>query len=348
MINKCYVEKCTNNTMLSYPFFFDKLTEIEGLVKQINHGPTKKFPHCTDCSETDSYYKLSRIMWPKNLTHMIKSHQSYPSEFFIRMIMNTSVIDNRIINRPLIVKPNRIRDITYVPLYHNKLQILDALMSQGSQPRYQGKANSTVYSEHSGSLVLSDDQVDQIIVNAESSRSDPLDQSILLPSNNELFGSNEFLFHTHPNAKTYAGRISEGIVYEFPSANDILNFVKYKSEGRTQASVIVAPEGMYVIRPIRYEKIIKSDKRFYKSIQEFVLGLESKAVRSLRRRRINFEKLSDPDYFHKIVSLDFRFVRSYNKFLRPHNLYVEYYPREKKRGEWHLRPMALSYVKSQK
>ena len=34
----------------------------------------------------------------------------------------------------------------------------------------------------------------------------------------------------------------------------------------------------------------------------------------------------------------------YNKFIEHLNLFVEYYPREKINGEWHLRPFNLPYI----
>jgi len=37
----------------------------------------------------------------------------------------------------------------------------------------------------------------------------------------------------------------------------------------------------------------------------------------------------------------------YNKFIKPMNIYVEYYPREKKNGEWCLRTINLPYMETE-
>ena len=138
------------------------------------------------------------------------------------------------------------------------LLIIDALVKQGSYPRYIVDNNSVkkyIYSEHSGVLNLtSNDKINNVVVSTESSRIDSHDTNIYLPINTDILSKHEFLFHTHPNTTTYAGRMNEGIIYELPSANDILNFVKYHNNGVAQASIIAAPEGIYVVRLIVYEK----------------------------------------------------------------------------------------------
>ena len=53
-------------------------------------------------------------------------------------------------------------------------------------------------------------------------------------------------------------------------------------------------------------------------------------------------KLEDPDIFNTTVSNNFLFIRSYNRFIRSSNLFIEYYPREKINGEWQLRPITLA------
>ena len=55
----------------------------------------------------------------------------------------------------------------------------------------------------------------------------------------------EFIFHTHP--KTY-NSINDKIVYEFPSFSDLLNFKDNFNDGYTQGSLIVCPEGVYIIK----------------------------------------------------------------------------------------------------
>lgn len=334
---KYYIEKCNCNTMLSHPFFFEKLKQIEILSKKIK----------------PKYYKLSRIVWPNNINHIITHNKTYPSEYFIKTILNTAIINNEIINIPIELSSSNINLLNYVPLYYNKLLIMDALFKQGSKPRYSSRSESVtnqgsskdtdnfLYSEHTGTLHLDGGIIDNIIIHTNTNRLDPNDKTILLPNNSEDLLNYEFLFHTHPNSTQYAGRINEGIIYEFPSANDIMNFIKYHVEGKAQASIIIAPEGIYVIRLINFEKDIIYGKRFYYDLKKFLAELEYMAISNLE---MIANKLSDPNIFHKKVGMNFEYINYYNNYIKPSNLYIEYYPREKKNNEWCLRSINLAYI----
>ena len=225
-------------------------------------------------------------------------------------------------------------------LGYNKLLIIDALMKQGSTPRYENN-NKFIYSEHSGVISVKNGVIDNIIIFAESNRTDYGDQNIYLPTNNPLMEKYEYLFHTHPNTQTYGGRTNEGIIYEFPSANDILNFVKYHDTGIVQASIVVSPEGIYVVRPLKCQSKYNIDPKFYYFLRKFILKLEKKAMSKFANI---IPYISGPETFHKYISSNLKFIKLYNKYLEPHNLFIEYYPREKKNGEWCLRPINLPYV----
>jgi hypothetical protein len=254
--------------------------------------------------------------------------------------------NNYIINPPLEINPKYIDQFVYIPLHYNKLLIIDALMFQGSFPRYViNKTDGTddyIYSEHSGVISIKNSTVDNIIVSAETNRLDANDKSIYLPINTQLLKDHIYLFHTHPNTKTYGGRIKEGIVYEFPSANDIFNFVKYHNKGKAQASIIVAPEGIYVIRPIYVQPEILVDSELFDNLRKFILKLERVAIKKIKPF---IGKISDPDFFHSNIGSNFSFVKLYNNFIEPFNLFIEYYPRIKKNGEWSLRQINLPYLK---
>jgi hypothetical protein len=337
--------------MLSYPFFLDKLRKIESLSTVLNSKKIFKLYedvptriNCNKCQST-TYYKLANIIWPAKINHCIKSHQKYPSEYFTKVILNTNIIDGTIVNKPIMLDSSQIGNFHYIPVYYNKLLIIDALLKQGSQPRYehnnQNRPTNFVYSEHSGAIAIKNNTVDNIIVYTDTNRIDPTDSKIFLPNNNTESKLYEYLFHTHPNTITYAGRIKEGILYEFPSANDIFNFIKYHREGKAQGSVVVAPEGIYVIRPLRYEAEIKEDPNLYTNLKNMILELEKKSIKKLDG---SLSKLSDPDIFHQMVGANFEYIKRYNDFLESYNLYIEYYPREKKNNEWCLRPISLMYV----
>lgn len=324
MNNDYYFEKCNNCTMMTYPFFFDKLKQIELLVDTVEIDTIES--NCDICRSLTGY-KLSNIIWSSKLHHMCNIHHRYPSEFFIKVILNTVIIGTHIINKPIELNLDKISHFNYIPLHYNKLLVLDALMKQGSWPRYEKDDANYIYSEHSGSLTIKNNTIDTIIIYTDTNRSDPNDEVIFLPNNTPDQSSHEYLFHTHPNTKKYAGRINEGIVYEFPSANDIFNFIKYHSNGKIQGSIIIAPEGTYIIRLINFAKMITHDKKFYLDLKKKIGELESEAIDKLSS---SINHLSEADTFHKKVSSNFSYIDSYNKFIEPHNIYIEYYPREKK------------------
>jgi hypothetical protein len=352
-----YYEACNKSMMPSYPFFISKLKQIQNLSKKIYPKHIETYDvslqsiiitndKCNNCN-IKKFYKLGQIVWANNLKHKIETHQSYPSEYFIKIILNTCVINNIIVNPPIEINHDQISTFTYIPLHYNKLLIIDALMHQGSYPRYllpKNKANNDdkyIYSEHSGVISVKNRVIDNIIVSAETERVDINDDTIYLPINTEILGKYEYLFHTHPNALKYAGRINDGVIYEFPSANDVFNFVKYHNEGKAQASIVITPEGSYVIRPIYYQKKYNIDPKIFYFLRKFILKLEKMAIRKIGKA---ITKISDPDIFHQLVGSNFSYIDMYNKFIEPTNLFIEFYPREKKNDEWCLRQINLPYI----
>lgn len=302
------VEKYDKTTMSEYPFFNEKLKKIEKL-----------------CS-----YKLGNIIWSKK-------KDMYPSEYFIQIIMNIVIINDYIINPPLHLNYEDINHFKYIPLTYNKLLIIDALMIQGSFPRYSND-NKFIYSEHSGGIIIKDDKVINIIVSTQTDRIDPNDKTIFLPTNTKDLYKYPYLFHTHPNTKEYGGRLNEGIIYEFPSANDIYNFMKYHDEGKTQGSLIVAPEGSYFIRPIFLHKYNNLEKYFNK-IVSFISKLEKIAINNIPNVNIHI-----PDNFHKYIGNNLIYIKMFNKFIKPLNIFIEYYPRIKINNEWCLREINLPFL----
>lgn len=320
--------------------FWIKLNAIQNIVPRIEASYLSKILDSKSIVKSNNdVYILGTICW----SCKIPSKSSIPSKYFINVITNTVLVDDYIINPPINLDVKSIDKFKYVPIDYNKILIIDALMQQGSHARYNVESGDRfVYSEHSGVLVLSDqDQVTDIVVSAQTNRIENTDSDIYLPINTKSLENYEFLFHTHPNTITLAGRLTQGIIYEFPSANDIFNFVKYYTIGKAQASIIVAPEGLYVIRVIRYIPVILSRDFFYK-LQDNILKWEREAI-DLNSSRISM--LQNPDVFHKYISRDFTSVTKYNDFIHDKNLYIEYYPRIKINNEWQIPKINLQYVK---
>ena len=136
-----YYEECNKITMSYYPFFLDKLTQVQNLSKKFclkdldQKNIIIKKIICSKCKIID-FYELGNIVWTNNIEHKIKSHQYYPSEYFIKVIINMYIINDTIVNPPIQLNPDQINTFDYVPLHYNKLLIIDAFMYQGSYPRY--------------------------------------------------------------------------------------------------------------------------------------------------------------------------------------------------------------------
>jgi hypothetical protein len=132
----------------------------------------------------------------------------------------------------------------------NDLFVLDALMHDGSQQKYQHHHTNLKYSEHGGLLDFDARGLERIIVTTpkESDRKDP---EIYFPVVTEDAEDYEFMYHTHPPTPTPGARSKLGIVYEIPSLSDINTFIITYIEGKTQGSIIIAPEGIYVIRALK-------------------------------------------------------------------------------------------------
>lgn len=311
-------QKSCRDNMPIYPGFMEKLLEIQKLCKKGND------------------YVLGGLIWDDSIVKDIKKCK-YPSKYFMAVIVATQIFGDYICNIPLIV-PN-VKKFKFIAFPPTSLIVLDALWKQGSNKRYRHR-KKFLYSEHSGVLDVRNNQIDKVIVLSNTTRIDPSDQEIYLPNNTDTFGEYHYMFHTHPNNGKWGGRLKSGIVYEFPSASDLFNFTSYYDNGKTQASVIVSPEGIYVIRAIKYVKRFNLDPSLYSDFNRTIDRIEAKAYAALGG---TIKSAAD---FHHHISSNTRYVHMLNKYLKKYNIYLEYYPRIFVNGEWILRPIYLPYVKS--
>lgn len=283
-------------------------------------------------------YVLGNLVWTDNLVKDMKKNK-YPSTYFVHVILCTMVFNDYICNIPLELNKAMTKNHKFIPFNHNKLMILDALWSQGSKKVYF-ENDKYIYSEHSGVIVIKEYTIKQIDVFDNTTRIDEADDGILLPTNTDRFNHYHYMFHTHPNNGSWGGRIKDKVVYEVPSASDIFNYVQYYNSGKILSSVVVSPEGMYVIRTIKYVDKIDLDDDEYDTVNKEITALQKEALKNL-----DTENISDPDIFHERISSDTVYIAMFNDYLKKHNLYIEYYPRVKRNNEWVLTAMYLVYIK---
>jgi hypothetical protein len=150
----------------------------------------------------------------------------------------------------------------------NDLFVLDALMHDGSQQKYSKSNKNLKYSEHGGLLDFDKDGLERIIITTrkEFDRKDP---EIYFPVVTDDVEDFEFMYHTHPPTPVPGARAKSGIVYEIPSLPDIETFIQTYQEGKTQGSIIVAPEGFYIIRSLvnnLHPKKYKLEEMYHKML----------------------------------------------------------------------------------
>ena len=228
----------------------------------------------------------------------------------------------------------------YYEISRNQLLIMDALLYDGSLKKYIDSNKKVRFSEHFGLLDFNFKKLEKIIISGDSSREDDDDIEILFPNNLNDIVDYEFMFHTHPPIKN---RIKEGIIYEFPSINDIFHFINYFNKGLTQGSLIIAKEGIYVItvkskiKKIKYN--IKEEDKIMELLQNELFNIHSQSIKKYGK------KFNDYFYNKNIIS-DRTFIDKFNKKIKKmfnNQIKIKYYNRvyEKKTKSWIIKSLFL-------
>lgn len=217
----------------------------------------------------------------------------------------------------------------------NDLFILDALMHDGSQQKYSHSHSNLKYSEHGGLLDFDKHGLERIIVTThkESDRKDP---EIYFPVVSEDVEDYEFMYHTHPPTPTPGARSKIGIVYEIPSLSDIETFIITYIEGKTQGSIIVAPEGFYVIRALK--KTLKPDDYQLNELMHNIMYMNYKYA-----EKYKFHVTVDIFYKHIITNskLQVKLKQLIEKYTND-ELTIDYFKRKKdSTGNWTVKKLYL-------
>lgn len=321
------LEKWPNKEM-----FIDKLTSVQNQIKHNNFIPYKKSKKCIfndDDNVTTGYYNINNIKWEDGLLHYIKNHNVVPANnAFIEYIFNykneeSKPIITGKINGISIVK----NDKKYLKLDRNQILILDALMEHGGYKIYKSSSQQKKiykYSEHAGLLDFNTSGLEKIIISGNTTRVDLNDDDIFLPKNMIDAFDYEYIFHTHPPTPRPGGRAKEGILYEFPSVSDLFHFKDHYNGGRTQGSIVVAPEGMYIIRKKIYDnkKININEDMLYKNITKIMAQVQDMAI---DKYGVYFSR----EIFFSQIAQDTVYINMINKVLNKYKMHIDYYPRIK-------------------
>ena len=323
--------------------FIEQLSYIESFLNKrgsYNNLDDDEKSDCKLCNKTHiktKTYRIGKIMWDNSLLHYIKKHNIKPLDYFIDKIFKyqpdkkiISIKRDRKLKGIKIIKRNKV----FLKLDRNQLLIMDALYEHGGKKVYAGKKGDKTFkfSEHSGLLDFNDFGLERIIVSGKTTRIDKNDDEIFLPKNMVDAYDYEYIFHTHPATPKVGGRVVDGILYEFPSSSDIFHFIDHYNDGETQGSIVITPEGMYVIRKhINDNKKITIDEDELFDKLNYTFGeIQNQAIEKYGT------KFTENKFF-KNIAQDTTYINILNKLLHKYQLHIDYFSRIKdSTGKWIL------------
>ncbi|QKF93879.1 hypothetical protein QKU48_gp0421 [Fadolivirus algeromassiliense] len=333
-----------NNKLLPFPEhndteFPDKSNIHQTLleVQRNLYADNKFYPYssnnykdCLLCDKKDittGIYSVNNVRWETGLKHYIKKHNIKPSDEFIDFIYRYS--NNIRPSKNIIARINGIKVVRsnkkYLKITRNQILIMDALMEHGGFKVYGDRKNQLYrYSEHAGLLDFNNSGLEKIIISGNTTRVDANDDDIYLPRNMIEALDYEYIFHTHPPTPVPGGRVKSGILYEFPSISDIFHFIDHYNGGRTQGSIVIAPEGMYIIRKKKVDdtKIDIDEDEFYKETLNMMWKCQRESI-------TKYGKTFTTKKFYSKIAQDKTYINNINKVINKYKLHIDYYPRIK-------------------
>lgn len=343
----------SNNKLFPYPkerqrwsgkhVFLDRYLHVVEYLKENDRYITKDSKDCLLCDDrniTKGDLNMNNVIWEDGLYHYIKKHNIKPTEEFIDMIYNFEYDDDKkeILRIDGILY--EINDLKYLRIDTNQIMIMDALMVHGGYgKKYVDKNNRTIYrySEHAGLIDFNDKTIEKIIISGKTSRVDEGDEEIYLPKNIPEALDYEYIFHTHPPTPKPGGRVNIGILYEFPSISDIFHFIDHYNDGKTQGSIVIAPEGLYNIRTLKLDnkKIKINEDQLFNRLSRLLVNLQTDAINKYGTRFSTY-------VFYSKISQDTSYIKKINSLINQYNLQIDFYPRERdSRGNWIINTIYL-------
>jgi len=281
---------------------------------------------------------MNNILWMESYKHFIIDHDITPTSEFIMHIMNIKIINDTIINLPVLtsIKLNT----TFVKIDLNQINIMESLYEHGSKKKYIKITNKKnfIYSEHAGMLQFSDNKLTYIIISATTDRINENDPFIYLPSDDQTNKKFKYIFHTHPLTPKIGSRIENNGLYEFPSVKDILYFIKYYNMGTLVGSIIITPEGIYVI----HRNIIDNKQITFNNLDNTIEHLSS-IIRKIQKQALkhydNYNITSQ--LFYEQVAQNRSYIKLFNQAVNKINIDVDYYPRQYINKTWRVDELYL-------
>jgi len=232
----------------------------------------------------------------------------------------------------------------YIKISQNQLQILDALLNDGGYKKYVDSDNNLRFSEHSGIFDFNKSKLERVIISGETNREDDDDTDILLPQNMKDALDYDYIFHTHPPTPFAGARAVSGILYEFPSISDLSHFAYHYNEGHVQGSMIIAPEGIYIIRmKIHIYQIEYPTDYHIEKLERLQLLIQKKAIQKYGKY-FDGEK-GQSKYYNEVIS-DKKYIKLFNRIVKKYynkNMQILYFPRQydSKTNKWIIKHLYI-------
>jgi hypothetical protein len=216
-------------------------------------------------------------------------------------------------------------------LHSNNINIIDGIYEEGSYNIFINKNKNLFnteklnFSEHSGFILFNADKVDKVVV-LNNYRTDKDDPTIFLPQNTIEALSVNYIFHTHPKTPEIFSRfINDGILYEFPSLNDIYHFIDHHNRGILNGSLVITPEGIYNIRKKNFneKKIIIDDDIFDNVMNDIYIECNKQAHEKYHKIKFN------ENNFYKHIATNLEFIKKINNILEKFDITIDYICRVK-------------------
>lgn len=221
----------------------------------------------------------------------------------------------------------------------NQLNIINGLYEIGSNQIYIernkniSQSKITRFSEHAGFIYFSQNKVSNINI-ISGSRIDSKDPTIYMPKNSLEALKVNYIFHTHPKTPYLGSRIKNGLVYEFPSIHDIIHFIEHHNNGKLLGSIVVAPEGLYIIRKNNFnrENIYVDYDIMITDLEEIFLYCYNESFVEFspidyQKHKINKEIKLSEDFFYNKISTNYTYINKINEVLIKYDLFIDYYAR---------------------
>lgn len=265
-----------------------------------------------------------------------KSIIIYESDIHILQIHN--MIKSNLYKNLLTTNFNYI-NIQWCLMTTNQLNVLDGLYEIGSNQIYIEKnkniSQSKIarFSEHSGFIYFEKNKVSNInvITGSRVELSDPL---IFMPKNCIEALKVNYIFHTHPKTPYIGSRIKNGIIYEFPSISDIIHFIDHHNNGKLLGSIVVAPEGLYIIRKnifdrnnisVDYDIMINELEKIF--LECYNDSYDKYSTINYEKYLLDEEIKLPENYFYNKISINYDYINKINKVLIKYDIFIDYYAR---------------------